>query len=252
MKINLKTQLKNYYSDIPLMPNSQGKQVTVMKAQHLLSLQVNNDNMTFFQFFLSQLRFIRKSAWVIQFIIVLLYSCSLFNLVGNAEGIMLLSPISPLIVVFSMFELSRSYVQGTIEIELSMKFSFKQLMLVRISITGISDVFFLTLILFISKLQLSMTINALILYLFVPFLITAFGCLWSINHFSDEKCNYCCIVLGLFISIILWIAIKQFPQIYETSALGIWVIIFLIALTGVILELCKMLKHCDQKLDAVH
>ena len=247
MKNDIETRLREVYRNVPPAPRADGMANTIIQGNKIL--QATESQVSFLQFFFRQFGFIRKKVWFYQIGILLICSIGLFFLYDSSEIIAILSAASPLIVLSSISEIARSYVYETMEIEISTRFSFKQLMITRICIIGLMDIFFLTILMVISGLQLSIGIFSVIIYICVPFLLTCFGCLWVLNHFKQKDCNYYCVALGLFISFALGMISYRYPSIYEVSAIWCWVILFIIAFIGVMLEVFKMIKNCKNKMN---
>lgn len=245
----LKNRIKKYYQKVPPKPNSDGINQTIIRLREVI--QASEDKtLTFGQFVFSQFGAIRKKVWIAQLFIILVCGLALYFLPENARSIAIISAAAPLIVLTNVFELLRSYAHGMVEIELSTRFSFKQLMIARLSVLGMVDILCLTVLLVCSCLQLSSEPFAIILYAFVPFLVTCFACLLLLNHIKRKECNYYCAAVGLFITLAISIVTKQYPQIYELSAIWVWLIIFVAAFAGMIFEINKILKNSDQKLNA--
>lgn len=249
MKKEIETQLRALYKDVPPLPNKNGMTNTIIQAQKLLNH--NKSGIPFTLFFFIQFGFIRKKVWLIQFVIILICGFKLISFLNEIEAIAMLSAVAPLIVLAGIFELSRSYVHKMVEIELSTRYSFKQLMLTRIAILGLVDIFCITIILLMSGIYLSLKMYTIILYICVPFLITCFGCLWILNHTNHRECNYFCFSFGLFVSFAIGIITYQYPQVYELSAVWCWIIMFIIALIGVLMEGFTTIKMCSQKINTV-
>lgn len=250
MKKDIENELKKHYQNVPPMPNPDGVNQTVIRAREAIHPS-EEEALSFWRFLFSQFGFIRKKVWIAQLFIILACGLALFYLPEEAKTIAIISAAAPLIVLTNVFELSRSYTHGMVEIELSTRYSLKQLMIARLSVLGMVDIFCLTILLVISGVQLSIETYAIILYAFVPFLITCFACLLVLNHIKRKECNYYCAAVGFSISLAIGIGTVQYPQIYELAAIWVWLILFILSLAGLVFEINRMLKNCGQKLNTI-
>lgn len=250
MKNNIKNELRKHYKNVPPMPNPDGINQTIIRAREVIQA-TEDEALSFWRFLFSQFGFIRKKVWIAQLFIILACGLALHYLPEEAKTFAIISAAAPLIVLTNVFELSRSYAHGMVEIELSTRYSFKQLMIARLSVLGMVDILCLTILLVFSGVQLSTETYAIILYAFVPFLVTCFCCLLILNRIKRKECNYYCAAVGLFITLAISIVTVQYPQIYELAAIWAWLIMFVAAFAGMVFEIHKMLKNCGQKLNTV-
>ena len=249
MKTNIEQALKKHYRNAP-PPDPAGIEQTLARAQKVMPA-AKYPILPLWRFLFSQFSFIRKRVWLAQFLVVLACGLTLFLLPREAKTIALISAAAPLIVLTNVFELSRSYTHGMVEIELSTRYSFRQLMLARLSVLGAVDILCLTVLLIFSGMQISVEKYAIILYAFVPFLATCFACLLILNRIKRRESTYYCAAVGLCITFAIGIATMQYPQIFELAAIWAWAVIFIFTFTGMICEVRRMLKNCDQKLNTV-
>lgn len=249
MKNHIKSELKKHYQNVPPMPNPNGINQAIIRAREVIQA-TEDETLLFWRFLFSQFGFIRKKVWIAQLFIILVCGLALCYLPEEAKNIAMISAAAPLIVLTNVFELSRSYTHGMVEIELSTRYSFKQLMIARLSVLGMVDILCLTILLVFSGLYLSTEACAIILYALVPFLVTCFACLLILNHIKRKECNYYCAAVGLLITLAISIVTIQYPQIYELAGIWAWLIIFVMAFAGMVFEIHQMLKSCGQKLNA--
>lgn len=250
MKINIKNELKKHYQNIPPEPNPDGMKQTVLQTRMAMPV-IDYNSLSFWQFIFSQFCFIRRKVWIAQFFIVLACGLALFYLPEETKTFAVISAAAPLIVLTNVFELSRSYTHGTVEIELSTPYSLKQVIIARLTVLGMVDVLCLTILLVLSGIQLPTEIYAVVLYAFVPFLATCFGCLLILNRIKRKECNYYCAAIGLFITLAIGVATVQYPKMYELAAIWAWAILFVVTLAGMIYEINRMLKNCVQGLNTI-
>ena len=252
MKNDLKSAIRNIYADRSVTPkNSDGMKQTILEARRIMQQADNSyESISFWQFFWSQLSFIRKRVWGIQFLTLIL--CVLKLLAGSEmiNTVGLLSAILPLIFLAGTGELSRAFVYGTEEMELSTCYTFHQVMLTRITLLGLTDVLFLTLMGMAAAYVLPVNTLFLFMYLCVPFFITAFGCIYILNHYRSKECHYYCAVWGVVVMITAF-CLSKIPVLYEAALIWCWMGLFALSIFGVVIEGKRLLIICSKKLDTI-
>lgn len=245
MKNNLKKELKALYSATP-PPDEKKKNQTVLKAASIISrLSTAEATMSFGEFFLSQIKFIRKKVWLGQFSALVFCTAVIFYSSGT-NSIGLISALVPLIFIFGTGELSRAFQYKTAEMELSTPFTLNQVMLSRLTILGLTDVLVLTCIIVITAVFVPISLFRILMYLCVPFLITSFGCLFILNYIHSKECNYYCIALGVFVMAGSFALSEIAPSLYEASLISGWFIMFSISLLCTAVEIQLLLKNCTK------
>lgn len=251
MKKNLENNLHNLYTNIEPTPNPKGMQDTIMQVRQIVN-QSQYRGLTFWQFYVEQIKFIRKNVWIIQFVILLICGLRLFNYTNSIQTISWISAATPLIFLSGITELSRTYTYGTIEIELSTQYTLSQVMMSRISILGLIDILSLTILCVFVGSKTSLENYTVFLYIYVPFMVTSFGCLWLLNRIKSKECNYYCFALGIFIMATISFLTSYFPNMYVKSTFLIWNVLLLLSVVGVCLEIYKLLSSCNKKLDCMN
>jgi len=247
MKNNLKSDIQEYYSNLLPASNEEKCEQTIYQArERMRRIDYTEDTTTFLTFFLSQISFIRKRVWFIQFAILLFFASLL---IGKQEAVSVLgamTTIIPLIFLTWTRELSRAFVYETVEVELSTRFSLRQAVLSRITIMGLFDLFSLTMLGFWTAHKFSIEAPSIFMFLFVPFLITAFGCLFILNHFPAKYDAYCCTGWCAAVMIAAFYLATWEARIYDAALIIGWNIAFVIALTLAIIEFYLLIKKCTQ------
>ena len=248
MKKDLKNNLHKLYKDIEPPPNINGMNDTIMKVRQIVN-EVDDSELTFFKFYFEQFEFIRKKVWIIQFVILLICGFKLYNSTNMIQTIAWISAATPIIFLAGFTELSRTYTYKTMEIEMSTQFSFKQVMMSRISILGLVDILCITILCLLAGAYTDINPYIVFIYICIPFMVTCFGCIWLLNRVKGRECNYFCFTLGAFVMGTVAILTNRFPTIYISSSFWIWCILLFISVIGVCLEIYKLLDSCNKKLD---
>lgn len=169
---------------------------------------------------------------------------------NEKQVLMLLSIASPLLVIAGLQVLVRSFSFTMMEIELSTKHSLEKLMLARMSLLSLADVFCLVLLTVFFGWQLQQGFGLIFLYLLVPFQLTCLGCLSILSRTrSKDSGIYCLAFIGALV--LTQVVLSLFPslQFYEETAMSGWLVIWLLSMLGLVLEVRKLLVSC-RSLDA--
>ena len=247
MNGKLKNELRTFYRDIPSVPDTHRISETVYNARKMmLKIDECDTGISFWTFFWSQFRFIKKHVWLIQFCVILISGIIIADnhAAGNAVGT--LSALLPLSFLAGTGELSRAFVNNTAELEMSSKFTLRQVMLSRMTLLGLSDVFVLTAACAMASVSLSLNVINVFMYLCVAFLITALGCLCILSHIRSRKCGFYCAVWGVLVISASLVLSNSLPVLYQRSLFGCWCLLFALSFVGVVVESLALLKSCKK------
>ena len=247
MKQNIQKKLVEMYQSVPPMPDPDGMKIIIQEANNKKGFIPKESSLLWF--IKTQIRFIDIKVWIFQILLLGVYAFFVCSTLHNIEGFLLLVPVTPIVVFIGTSELSRSYRYRMAEMEIPTRFSLPQVVLARLVIIVIADLFTLTCLMIITALQAYTAISALILYGMVPCLIAAYGCLWIMNRSHSSYSQYYTATYCIALSVMGYISINLWPVWYNASAQGIWLLVFGIALVGVYVEVCKMLRNCSRKLE---
>ncbi|KFN10098.1 hypothetical protein [Paenibacillus macerans] len=238
--------LQNYPS--PLV-DKQKLEETVKGAREILHRTQAARRTSFSEFYMTQIRFISWKVWVAQLFIVLgtalMLQHSLHKPNENIQLIMLVSIAAPLLVTAGIQTLTRSLSCRMLEIELSTRHLLEKLILVRMSLLGIADLIGLAVLAILLSAYMKMDISIILLYLLVPFNLTCLGCLWLLNRVRTPSCGYYCLIYcGLVALVQTILALNPSLGMFETSAIGVWLALLLLTVTGITFEVSGVRKAC--------
>ena len=206
---------------------------TIAKAKKI-KLHPENLRMSSTEFFCNQLRFIKTEQ------------------INISSWFWTLIAISgPILCLINAKELCNVFQPGMLEIQITAKNSFSKVLMVRLTIFGLFDLlFFMTIALGISMLKQTV-IWQVILYGIVPYIIMCFGCMLILNRSREENIPLYSGAWGACLSCIITILKISDVKIFQTSYLGIWIGIGLIALLGMMIEMRKLLKRAGGNLNEI-
>lgn len=218
----------------------------VSNALHISEQEYVRYNNSFFDFFISQCSFVKKTVWIAQFLL-LIFSTGIISSGQEAmSSIGIITIIIPLLFLTWIRELSRSLIFKTVEMESSTRFSLRHVLIARMIIMALSDVFLITLISTFTAYSFSMDFLQVCVYLLVPFLGAAVGCLAILNHSSARAGEYCCVAwCGLVTAAFLYLSTMK-PTIYEEALLLGWYIAFILSAALVFIEGFILLRKCSR------
>lgn len=202
----------------------------------------------FMEFLFSQIGYIRKRVWVLQFVVVGL--CILGLIIVKHElalhQLSIISSIVPLVALMTVTELSRSFSHNMNELEMTTRYHLNQVLIARMTVLGITNLICVTMILAFLSFQMHANFLRLSLYLFVPYLLTCFGSLLILNKIRNSNTNfYCGCMCGVVIGAnVLLTQMKQ--GMYENSYLFYWIIIFCFITIGIIAQAKKLIKITEE------
>lgn len=233
---------------MPPVPDSgQMKALLVMAGRKKLTLPKES---SLFWFVRSQIPFVNRGILAAQLMLFCLYGFFTNVILHDREGILLLVPAAPLVVLIGTAEISRSFRCNMAELELPSRFSLPQVLLARLVITAVVDMLSLTSMLFLtSGMESGTTFGLLILYGLVPAFLAAAGSLFLLNHCRAANVQYYVSAYCAGLSAFGAVSVKEWPQWYNGTAIAVWLAVLGIAVMGFAVELYKMLNECPQRME---
>lgn len=225
---------------------------TIAKAKKI-KLHPENLRMSSTEFFCNQLRFIKTETWILKIIVSALVLYLLITEQINISSWFwtLIAISGPILCLINAKELCNVFQPGMLEIQITAKNSFSKVLMVRLTIFGLFDLlFFMTMALRMSMLKQTV-IWQVILYGIVPYIIMCFGCMLILNRSREENIPLYSGAWGACLSCIITILKISDVKIFQTSYLGIWIGIGLIALLGMMIEMRKLLKRAGGNLNEI-
>lgn len=135
----------------------------------------------------------------------------------------------PLFVLAIMPVMFRSQFYGTSEIEAVTRASGAQIVLAKLILAGAANLVCITIVLCLemSMQNVNTELGQMVLYCFVPYLVCMTGMLRLVRLRRKESIGRCAVVMLGFC--VFWaISSKVMPGLYTTSAIGIWLIAFVV------------------------
>ena len=216
--------------------------VPVRKQEFLSSIP--RQRVSFFSFLLSQAGYIRKWGLILSlflFVLALTGACFL-----DFDMLWIISAFMPFIALSAVTESSRSTVYGMDELEMSSRFSLRNIVLARMGILGVLHLFLLCLLMPLAYTHSMFTILQVGVYLLMPYLITDVVGLWLIRNIRGKEAVYTCMGVAVCISALYSLLKVQLLDILYMNYFE-WLIVMLIVLIILcIKEMKKMVQQTEE------
>lgn len=249
MKRVLKNELHQLMQAAPPLPDA-AKKAQLMDAakKKRLALPIETSML---QFIKSQIRFVNKSLFVCQLLLLCLYGLFTTMILKDGDGLLLLVVVAPLAVLLGTSEVSRSFRYNMTELELPSHFSLQQILMARFVIAAVVDTLSLTCMLIMTAMKTYFTFGALILYGLVPSFLAASGSLFLLNRSRNANTHYYVTAYCVGLSAFGLVSVSTIPDWYDSTAITVWMLILAISIGVFALELWKLFKDSAKRLECV-
>lgn len=194
-------------------------------------------------FWLSQIRFVNKRIWFWQGVWLLLFLYAVWN--GNIfrvsnEGLCILSMAPPLLLLFTVEDVSRIYHRSMLEIEYATKYSLKKVVLVRMMLLSmVSGILLLGGVAFAGN-RLELVLVETLVYGLTPFLLMTFLLLKLMEQLKGEQLLYVGISLYFMFFVIVLIGRGERFHIYSPEVFGAWELLFVGGVIAAVYQGCRL------------
>lgn len=201
---------------------------------------IPEERTTFWQFLSAVMRYTGWRLWVAQGIILLLVCACVFSIPNTPKIIPIFMPLFILACLPSFYQ---SATFGMSEIEAATRASGAQIILAKLVLAGAAEIVITTIIcgLTFFTAEYPVTLIQIILYVIVPFLGCLILTLWSMRT-REQYAMQIGIVACLGTSAFAGALAHWLPALYDFSALGIWMITFVVFAGFFIRELSLLIK----------
>lgn len=226
---------------------------TILKAKNI-ELHPERDRMTNTEFFLNQLNFIKKRTWLLKgcFSILILYLISAENMNFNSWIWTLIAISGPILCLMNTNEICNIFQPGMLEIQMTAKNSFSKVLMIRLVVFGILDLFFFVCAAVVMSIFKETVIWQVIIYGTVPYEIMCFGCLFILNRCQEENMLLYSSTWGICLSCIIITLKISGIEIFTACYFGVWVAIGCLTISGLGLELRKLLNKAGGNLNEIN
>ncbi len=194
----------------------------------------------FWQFLSDVMRHTGWRLWVTQGILLLLVCAGIFTV---SESPQIIPVFMPLFILACLPSFYQSTAFGMRELEAVTRAPSAQIILAKLILAGASEIICLTVICWFAALtaEYPVTLIQLILYVAVPLLACLILTLWSMRT-RERYAMQLSVLFCLGVSAFGGTLAHGFPALYEISALGVWIMTFVIFSGFFIKELWLLIK----------
>lgn len=221
----------------------------IVKSQDLMHCDKRNENRNeertgFLQFLSDVFRYEGADIIGLQTTALCIVCCMVTNLAELPAHIPILIPI---FVFFTIPFFLRNQMYGMKELETVTRASMTELVLAKLILTGAAHLVCITILLILEFVMQNSYIlfGQMILYCIVPYLVCMAGFLRIIRVSPKETIPLC--VSLMLMSCLGWgVIAKVVPWLYELSAIGIWIVAFLVFSGFFIREIGYIVKSREE------
>lgn len=195
-------------------------------------------------FVLSQAGYIRKRILILIFIVLLIVLPGTVFL--RQEILYILSAMAPILAMTLITESGRSESCGMSELELSTRFSLKNVVLARLILLGMFNFLLLFILIHVTALSRHISLVRTGVYILCPYMITAFLGLWITRRIRTKEATYICAGTGVLASLGVILLMNVSFDIYEGEYFIWWLLLLVPAVFGAIREGAQMLKQKEE------
>lgn len=214
--------------------------------EHFLK-QLSYPKITYREFLLEQLLFIRKRIWFASVLLVWIGWFIAQYQQTDEMKIWSISALLPFMAMLTITELCRSASCYMAELEGSCRFSLPQLSIARLSILGaVSFVVLLLLLVFLRQAS-AYSLLQTVFYIMVPYLAACAVCLWLLNRVRGANGIYACGAAAGLVSAMGVILGSNAETLYSAGNLNGWATVFAVGLILTGFQIYKFVKQMEDK-----
>ena len=245
MVIKMEKQIKNESIKMLLKNSLQTDNIRINKThlQYTLSLlrqeQVNkarHERIKLSTFLVLQIKFIGWKIWLLQGL-VLAVLCYFLTVIFGEDlykikrySAVSICSISIMILMMAVPFIQRSLRYKMHESEMATYFSSVRLLIAKLLMIGIGDIFILNGILLLIVFKNYLSIGSALLYVIFPFLLTSWGFMYLLGHIPQQLFSPCCIGLCAILYICIALLNKFVPIVFQQTFSAAWAAVCLVLL----------------------
>ena len=213
-----------------------------VKAQFIKMLPKPKIHM--WQFLLTQITFLRKRTLFLTILLpILAFVGTHFFEPNTIWGV---SALIPFLALLAVTESTRSTTYGMSELERTTRFSLKSITLARMSAWGILDFIILCILVPLYDMDGGNTTFHTVIYVFVPYLLTANISLWITRHTQGKESFYGCMATAALISGANTGIHLMADFVYQPTFFPWWLLIMAILTWDMGYEIYRTLKETEE------
>lgn len=226
---------------------------TIEKAKRT-ELHPEKVRMTDTEFFFNQLGFIRKRTWILKtaFSVLTVYLLAAKNMDFNNWMWTFVAISGPILCLINANEICSVFEPGMAEIQMTARNSFGRVLMIRLLVFGMWDLFFFVGVAAVLSFYREMSIWQVVIYGTIPYEIMCFGCMFIINRCREENMLLYSGAWGVCLSCIIVTLKISGIEIFTASYFTIWAVIGCLTIGAAGLELRKLLRRTGGNLNEIN
>lgn len=209
----------------------------------------NHERIKLSAFLTLQIKFIGWKIWLLQGL-VLAVLCYLLTVIFGEYlyqvkrySAVSICSISIMILMMAVPFIQRSLRYKMHENEMATYFSSVRLLIAKLIIIGIGDIFILNGILLLIVFKNYLSMGSALLYVIFPFLLTTWGIMYLLGHIPAQWFSHCCILLCLVLYTCIVLLNKFVPIFFQQTFSVEWTIVCLILLLLCLSQFRYIMHH---------
>jgi hypothetical protein len=191
----------------------------------ILKMEIANTEITVKESYFEKIKryipFMSKITFLFQFIL-LLVGILVIKSMNFEKTRLILSLVMPILAFLQIMELEKSFKYNMYEIEMSCKMDLKELISIKLIINTFINLCIMTVFAVMTGTYFEQESYVLILYFLVPFMITNVANILTMRLLKNKSNEIVNMTIMLLINAILFKININFPSVYETSSVLVW------------------------------
>lgn len=214
----------------------------IRKQEFLKNVPVQRGSI--FSFMLSQAGYIRKRVMLLSLFLFLLSSVGACFL--EQDMLWVISAFMPFIAMSAVAENSRSSTYGMDELEMSSRFSLRNIVLARMGILGVLHLVLICLLMPLAYFHSVFTFSQVGVYMLIPYLLTDLVGLWITRNIRGREGLYTCVGVAVCISVSHSLLSEQFIKVLYMDYFEWLIAVLIILIILCINEMRKMIQQTEE------
>lgn len=233
---NIKVLLKNSFQTDNITINNNHLQHTLSLLRQEQVSKTHHERIKLNTFLALQIKFIGWKIWLLQGLVLAVLCYFLTVIFGDAFDYnkrfvaVLTCSISIMVLMMAVPFIQRSLRYKMHETEMTSYFSSVKLLMAKLLIIGIGDIFILNGILFLIVFKNYLNMGSALLYIIFPFLLTSWGFMYLLGHIPAHRFSPCCVGLCAILYICIALLNKFVPIVFQQTFSAAWAVVCLVLL----------------------
>ncbi len=245
----VKKSLKDFNASADIKPDGSKIAAVIEKSKLAYCESAEGRVASGFEFVISQMRYIKKSWWLIQLLILYMAWQSACLINDTSVIIRCMGVFAALFVVTAFPELWKNRSSKSIEIELCAYYSLKQIYVARLIVFAVVDGLLLGMFAGGMLLAAVVPLGRLVVEFFLPMAVTACICMRTLCSRVITS-EYAAVCLAMLWSAV-WCLVISNNDIYGRVAPQIWVGVFAFVFVYLIYVVWRVVRGCDDGVEAI-